>query len=412
MDYEKALRSVRVGRARALALRRRGLRRRVARPAPAWHHVPGCRRPSATTTSCSASPRDADEQEIKKAFRELARAAAPGRLRGAGRRGALPRGLRGLRGALEPRDAAALRPLRPRRPALGRLPADALRPRRPRRPLRGVLRRRPLRRPRAAGAARGADVAAEVEIELVEAAHGVDEDGAARGRRHLRDLHGDGVEPGTHVSTCRAAAAPAGLQQVSRSVFGEFVRTSACPDCRGTGRIVEHPCEDCDGGGRTLEERELEVEIPAGIHDGQRIRVSGEGHAGALGGRPATSTSPCTSVRTSASCARATTSSRRSTSRSSRRRSARPSPVETLDGPVELEFEPGTQPGEVRPARPRHARPPGLRPRRPPRARQRDRPAPAHRRAAPLLEEFERASDDDTYRHDEGFFEKLKSAFR
>jgi molecular chaperone DnaJ len=72
---------------------------------------------------------------------------------------------------------------------------------------------------------------------------------------------------------------------VARSVFGEFVRSTACPQCGGSGRIVEHPCPDCEGAGRTLEERVVQVDIPAGIHDGQRIRLNGEGHAGEQGGR-------------------------------------------------------------------------------------------------------------------------------
>ena len=88
--------------------------------------------------------------------------------------------------------------------------------------------------------------------------------------------------------------------------------------------------------------------------------------------------------------------------------------VPTLDGDVELEFEPGTQPGEVRVLRGRGM--PvlqGQRPRRPPPARQRHRAAPADGRAARACSsEFERTADDETYRPDEGFFDKLKSAFR
>src|SRR5207244_9221153 len=75
------------------------------------------------------------------------------------------------------------------------------------------------------------------------------------------------------------------LQQVSRSVFGEFVRTTTCPTCGGSGRKIETPCSVCSGAGRVVEERTLDVDIPPGIHDGQQIRLSGEGHAGALGAR-------------------------------------------------------------------------------------------------------------------------------
>jgi molecular chaperone DnaJ len=74
------------------------------------------------------------------------------------------------------------------------------------------------------------------------------------------------------------------VQQVSQSVFGQFVRTGTCPRCEGAGRVVQTPCETCDGIGRSLHDRSLEVDIPAGIADGQRIRLRGEGHAGDLGG--------------------------------------------------------------------------------------------------------------------------------
>src|SRR5205823_1333460 len=75
------------------------------------------------------------------------------------------------------------------------------------------------------------------------------------------------------------------LQRVSRSASGEFVRSQTCPSCGGAGQRIEDPCPACSGDGRTVEERKLEVEIPPGIHDGQQIRISGEGHAGGGGAR-------------------------------------------------------------------------------------------------------------------------------
>jgi molecular chaperone DnaJ len=64
------------------------------------------------------------------------------------------------------------------------------------------------------------------------------------------------------------------------------MRTGACPRCEGSGREIEKPCVRCDGEGRTIEDVSLGVDIPPGIHDGQRIRIRGEGHAGALSGPP------------------------------------------------------------------------------------------------------------------------------
>lgn len=266
---------------------------------------------------------------------------------------------------------------------------------------------------RTAGRAHGADIAAQVEIDLAEAAQGVSKTVTLQLAVACSTCTGSGVKPGTNVLQCRRCGGAGRLQHVSRSVFGEFVRATTCPDCRGSGRVAEHPCEECGGGGRKLEERELTVEIPAGIHDGQRIRVSGEGHAGVLGGRAGDvylgvrirpderfvregndifSQADLTVVQAALGATLT---------------------VETLDGPVELEFEPGTQPGEVKLLRGKGM--PVLQgfgrgdqrvlvnvmvPRR------------LTDEQRQLLEDFDARSDDETYRRDEGFFAKLKSAFR
>ena len=138
---------------------------------------------------------------------------------------------------------------------------------------------------RARRAQRGGDIAAEIEIALVDAARGTTVSVPYEVAVPCETCGGDGVEPGTTPIECDRCAGTGRLQQVSRSVFGEFVRTQACPRCGGVGRIVEHRCKACDGAGRVVERRTLDVKVPAGIHGGQRIRVSGEGHAGALGGR-------------------------------------------------------------------------------------------------------------------------------
>src|SRR5437016_7653700 len=136
-----------------------------------------------------------------------------------------------------------------------------------------------------AGRARGPDLAAEVEIELVDAARGTKREVPFAVAVTCTHCGGDGAEPGSQITTCPACAGAGRLQQVSRSVFGEFVRTQACPTCGGTGRKIETPCTACEGAGRVVEERRLDVGIPPGIHDGQQIRLTGEGHAGMLGAR-------------------------------------------------------------------------------------------------------------------------------
>jgi molecular chaperone DnaJ len=261
--------------------------------------------------------------------------------------------------------------------------------------------------------ARGADLAVHVEIELTEAATGTRREVPFPVTVRCATCGGSGAAPGTAPITCATCGGSGRLQRVSRSAFGEFVRTSACPDCRGTGHRIEQPCPDCQGEGRTLEERKLDVEIPPGIHDGQQIRISGEGHAGGGGGRAGdvyvqVQVLPdprfvreaddifSTVDLTITEAALGTTTK-----------------VPTLDGEAELEFPPGTQPGEVRVL---HGQ--GM-----PvlqgfgRGDQRvlvnvSVPRRLSEEQRRLLEQFARSADEETYRADEGFFQKLKSAFR
>jgi len=136
------------------------------------------------------------------------------------------------------------------------------------------------------GPSRGGDVAVSAEISLADAFTGATVNAAIRVARTCETCGGDGAAPGTSTVTCDVCGGAGRVQQVSQSVFGQFVRTGTCPRCEGSGRIVESPCPTCDGIGRTLQDRTLEIDIPAGIADGQRIRVRGEGHAGELGGPP------------------------------------------------------------------------------------------------------------------------------
>jgi molecular chaperone DnaJ len=252
-----------------------------------------------------------------------------------------------------------------------------------------------------------------VTIDLVDSARGVPRDVSLRVAVPCGTCEGTGAEPGTDPVECPACGGAGRVQQVSNTVFGQFVRAQTCGRCGGAGRVVEHPCKTCDGEGRVVEERTLSVDIPPGIHDGQRIRLGGEGHAGELGGR-AGDLYVLVRVRpdprfvreghdlisqvdltiTQAALGATVT-------------------VATIDGDVDLEFEPGTQPGQVRviggagmPVLQGRGRG-DLRllvnvtvPR---------RLTDEQRR---LLSEFERTADDETYGPDEGFFDKLKSAFR
>jgi molecular chaperone DnaJ len=260
---------------------------------------------------------------------------------------------------------------------------------------------------------RGGDVAASVEIELTEAATGVNREVPFPVAVACATCRGTGARPGTQPATCPTCAGAGRIQHVSRSVFGEFVRTQACPQCAGAGRVIDDPCPECRGEGRVIEERALEIEIPPGIHDGQQIRISGEGHAGGAGGR-AGDVYVRVHIRPDPRFVRERDDIF-STVDLTMTQAALGTKVTipTLEGETELEFQPGTQPGEIRVLRGRGM--PVLQ------GFGRGDLRVLVNVAVPrnltdvqrgLLQEFERSADEETYRADEGFFDKLKSAFR
>jgi molecular chaperone DnaJ len=266
-------------------------------------------------------------------------------------------------------------------------------------------------RPR--GAARGADLAAEVTVDLADAARGAEREVALHVAVACGNCGGSGAEPGTQPVRCPVCGGAGRVQQVSNTVFGQFVRAETCGRCRGAGRIVEHPCETCGGDGRVAEERKLTVEIPAGIHDGQRIRLGGEGHAGEPGAR-AGDLYVLVRVRADPRFVREGHDliSQVDLTITQAALGAKVT-VPTIDGETELEFDPGTQPGEVRVIR--GGGMPVLQGRGRGDHRLFVNVVVPHRltdEQRRLLGEFERSADAETYRPDEGFFDKLKSAFR
>jgi molecular chaperone DnaJ len=136
------------------------------------------------------------------------------------------------------------------------------------------------------GPVQGGDVALGLEVELEDAATGTTRELRFDGVDACARCGGDGAEPGTAVRTCERCGGQGLLQAVSRSPFGQVVRTVPCDVCGGDGKVPETPCRHCDGRGREVRERVLEVDVPAGIADGQRIRLAGRGHAGERGGPP------------------------------------------------------------------------------------------------------------------------------
>jgi molecular chaperone DnaJ len=261
--------------------------------------------------------------------------------------------------------------------------------------------------------ARGADVLAEVEIDLDEAARGALKAVPIPISVSCKACQGSGAAPGTEPEKCPRCEGAGRLQAISSSVFGQFIRSHTCPDCGGAGQILRTPCPHCHGSGQTLEERTLDVEIPAGIHDGQRIRLSGEGHAGVVGGR-AGDAYVLVRIRPHEKFVRDGNDivSTVDLTMSQAALGALVT-VPTLDDEMELEFKPGTQAGEVRVLRGRgmpvlqgfgrgdHRLLVNL-----------TIPRNLTNEQRRLLEEFSRSEHETNYKSDEGFFEKLRAAFR
>jgi molecular chaperone DnaJ len=265
-----------------------------------------------------------------------------------------------------------------------------------------------------APAPRGDDVEVLLELTFAEAVFGVTKQVEVRAATRCETCGGNGAAPGTGRETCPQCHGSGRMREVSSlGGFGQFIRTSTCNVCRGQGTIVKEPCETCRGTGRTRGTRSVSVDVPAGIADSQRLRISGEGGAGAQGARSgdlyvAISVEPHEQfVRdgddliyrldlTMVEAALGTTAY-----------------VPALDGDIEVTVRPGAQPGETKVYRnrgvpvlqghgrgdlkvvanvlvPRHLT-----------AEQRE-----------LLEQFATLTTDANYEPDQSFFDKVRAAFR
>ena len=135
-----------------------------------------------------------------------------------------------------------------------------------------------------AGPTQGRDIAVHADVTLAEAASGAGVDLSFEAVDLCERCHGNGAQPGTPIVTCERCGGVGMLQAVTRSAFGQVMRQMPCDVCHGEGRVPEQPCQRCDGRGREVRRRSLRVDIPPGIADGQRIRITGRGHAGERGG--------------------------------------------------------------------------------------------------------------------------------
>ncbi len=261
------------------------------------------------------------------------------------------------------------------------------------------------------GAVQGGDVAVAAAIDLVEAARGASVDVTYDATATCETCHGNGAEPGTPIVTCPKCRGAGQIQAVQRTRFGQMVRTALCDQCGGDGKVAEQPCHTCDGRGMTVAQRRVEVQVPAGIADGQRIRVTGRGHAGERGG-PAGDLYVVVRVREDERFLRDGDDLVTVVDVAAPRAALGGTiQVPTLDGDIPVELPAGTQPGETITLNGRGMPPLG-------RGRTGDlrivvsvaipRRLSKHQRQ--LLTELDASLTDENLREDEGMLAKLKRA--
>ena len=139
---------------------------------------------------------------------------------------------------------------------------------------------------RRSGPQRGADVLTHIDLTLEEAATGVEKDIELDNYVQCQDCHGSGAAPGTSPESCPDCRGTGELREVRRTVFGNVMTAVPCARCRATGQVITSPCRNCGGTGRIELTENLTVQVPAGVDDGARLRISGRGQAGDRGGPP------------------------------------------------------------------------------------------------------------------------------
>ncbi len=131
---------------------------------------------------------------------------------------------------------------------------------------------------------RGQDALIRVEVDLAEAAFGTTREIRVDTAVVCPTCQGEGTAPGTRVTTCDMCRGRGEVSQVTRSFLGQVMTSRPCPQCHGFGTMIPHPCPECAGDGRVRARRTLNVKIPAGVDNGTRIQLAGEGEVGPGGG--------------------------------------------------------------------------------------------------------------------------------
>lgn len=134
------------------------------------------------------------------------------------------------------------------------------------------------------GPEKGSDLRYDLTISFIEAAFGAKKDISIMREEHCSACKGSGAEPGTHAETCTVCKGTGQVRTTQNTLFGNFSSVSACYRCHGTGKEIKTPCHSCGGTGRVRAGRTLSINIPAGIDNGQAITLRGEGEPGQRGG--------------------------------------------------------------------------------------------------------------------------------
>lgn len=136
------------------------------------------------------------------------------------------------------------------------------------------------------GPVRGDDLRLDLKLKFTEAVFGGEKEIRIPHLENCQVCNGSGAKPGTSAKTCSTCNGQGQVRRATRTPFGSFAQVSACPTCAGQGQVIEEKCESCLGKGRKQEKKKLKITIPAGVDNGTRLRVSSEGDAGVMGGPP------------------------------------------------------------------------------------------------------------------------------
>ncbi len=133
---------------------------------------------------------------------------------------------------------------------------------------------------------RGNDLRYRISITFEEAALGCEKEISITRTEVCDTCHGTRAKPGSQPARCPECNGTGQVRRVQRSLFGQFVNTSVCGQCHGEGSLITEPCLDCRGSGLQKQKRHISVKVPAGVDDGNTMRLTGEGDAGSRGGSP------------------------------------------------------------------------------------------------------------------------------